>query len=265
MQINWFTVIAQVLNFLILVWLMKRYLYKPILSAIDEREKKIASQLEDAKTKKAEAKNELDEFNKKNQIFDQEKKEMMDKAIAETNEQRHRLFEEAKNDATALKAKLEKASKEMQEDLHNKIAQKTGHEVFAITRKALADLAGLSFEDQSVNIFIKRLKELKETEKKQFIEAFKSDTNPVLVRSAFKLPVEKQTKIKNAANEILGEKTQFEFKITPEIIGGVELSAKGYKLAWSISEYLNSFEKSIAETIKEKPKPGSEKKHHAIK
>ena len=60
MQINWFTVIAQIINFLILVWLMKKYLYKPILQAIDEREKKIATELADAKSKVAEAKSEQD-------------------------------------------------------------------------------------------------------------------------------------------------------------------------------------------------------------
>ena len=48
MLIDWFTVGAQALNFLILVWLMKRFLYKPILRAIDEREKRIASELADA-------------------------------------------------------------------------------------------------------------------------------------------------------------------------------------------------------------------------
>ena len=265
MQINWFTVIAQILNFVVLVWLMKRYLYKPILNAIDEREKKIGDQLADAKTKKAEAKSEQEEFNKKNQVFDRQKKEMMDKAVAETNEQRQKLLEEAKNDAAVLQAKLEKTSKEMQEDLNHKIAQKTRQEVFVITRKALADLAGLSFEEQSVNIFIKRLNALKDAEKEQFIKAFKSDTNAVLVRSAFKLVDKQQTEIKNAASKILGEKTHFEFKTAPEIIGGIEISTKGYKLAWSISEYVNSFEKSIAETTKEKPTAGSEKKQHAIK
>ena len=45
MLINWFTVCAQAINFLILVWLLKRFLYKPILHAIDEREKGIAAQL----------------------------------------------------------------------------------------------------------------------------------------------------------------------------------------------------------------------------
>ncbi len=55
MLINWFTVGAQAINFLILVWLLKRFLYKPILHAIDEREKGIASQLAQAEAKVAEA------------------------------------------------------------------------------------------------------------------------------------------------------------------------------------------------------------------
>jgi len=48
MLIDWFTVGAQIVNFLILVWLLKHFLYKPILDAIDAREKKIAAELADA-------------------------------------------------------------------------------------------------------------------------------------------------------------------------------------------------------------------------
>ena len=70
MEINWFTVIAQVINFLILVWLLKRFLYKPVLNAIAEREKKIAAQLSDAEVKKAEAQKERDAFHQKNEAFD---------------------------------------------------------------------------------------------------------------------------------------------------------------------------------------------------
>ena len=51
MLIDWFTVGAQALNFLILVWLMKHFLYKPILNAIDAREKLIATELADAAAK----------------------------------------------------------------------------------------------------------------------------------------------------------------------------------------------------------------------
>ena len=80
MLIDWFTVGAQVLNFLILVWLMKRFLYKPILNAIDVREKRIAAELADADMKKAEAQKERDEFQHKNEEFDQHRAALLTKA-----------------------------------------------------------------------------------------------------------------------------------------------------------------------------------------
>jgi len=65
MLIDWFTVGAQIVNFLILVWLLKHFLYKPILDAIDAREKRIAAELADADAKKAEAEKERTDFEDK--------------------------------------------------------------------------------------------------------------------------------------------------------------------------------------------------------
>ena len=45
MLIDWFTVLAQIVNFLILVALMKRFLYGPLIAAIDAREQSIAARL----------------------------------------------------------------------------------------------------------------------------------------------------------------------------------------------------------------------------
>jgi len=252
MQINWFTVIAQILNFLVLVWLLKRFLYKPILNAIDEREKKIESQLKDADNRESVAKKEQDEFKKKNEQFDQEKKERMDKAVVETNVERDKLMEIARNEAAELRVKLQKSMSEMQENLNRDIAQKTQQEVFAIARKTLADLASQSLEEQSTTLFIKRINELKKEEKQQFIKAFKSESSPILIGSAFDLPKKQQSEIQKAVSEILGTETHFQFKTTPEIISGIELTSNGYKVAWSISEYLNSLQKNISEIVNTK-------------
>ncbi len=260
MKISWFTVIAQVINFVVLVWLLKRFLYKPILKAVDDREKKIASQVKDANHLKAEAKKEQDDFTKKNADFDQQKKELMDKAVGDVAAQRQKLLDEAKDAANKLSAKLEAASKEKQQTENMEIAKKTQKEVFAITRKALTEIASESLEEQSVGTFIKRLNESKDDEKKQFIEAFKSNANTILVRSAFDLPVKQQHDISKAVDIILGTKTPLQFKTAPGIISGIELTTNGYKLAWSFSEYLNSLEKKISETMKEKTKAGQEKK-----
>ena len=250
MQVNWFTVIAQVLNFLILVWLLKRFLYKPVLNAIDEREKRISSQIKDAEAKEAKANKEQDDFRKKNETFDKEKKGLMDKAVAETEKQRQKLLEAARDEAAALSSKLEKALIETQENLSHNIVQKTQLEVFDIARKTLTDLASQSLEEQSASVFIDRLDKLSKDEKTQFSKAFKSGSDPVLVRTAFDLPSKQQTEIKNAVDEILGAKTKFQFETSPELISGIELSANGYKLEWSITAYLNSLQKNISETLK---------------
>src|SRR5471030_3083536 len=102
MLIDWFTVGAQVLNFLILVWLLKRFLYKPILHAIDEREKLIATQLAQADAKKAEAQKDRDEFQHKNDAFDQERAALLKKATDEARAERDRLLGEARKDADSL-------------------------------------------------------------------------------------------------------------------------------------------------------------------
>ena len=102
MLIDWFTVAAQALNFLILVWLMKRFLYKPILNAIDEREKRIAAELANADAKKAEAQKEHDEFQHKNTEFDQQRAALLSKATGEAQAERQRLLDEARKAADAL-------------------------------------------------------------------------------------------------------------------------------------------------------------------
>lgn len=245
MQINWFTVIAQILNFFVLVWLLKRYLYKPILNAIDEREQKIAAQLKEAADNKAEAIKEQEDFKYKNELFDQERKALMDNAVAETKEARQKLLDDVRNEASALQSKLEKESKVKQQSINQAIAQKTIQEVFAIARKTLDDLASVGLEEQSVHVFTQRIKALKATEKKQFMEAFKGDSTPLMVRSAYELPEKQRNVIKDAIHNILGTKAKFEFEIKPELISGIELSTNGYKMAWSIARYLDSLEKSI--------------------
>ena len=107
MLIDWFTVIAQVLNFLILVWLLKRFLYKPILNAIDAREKRIADELANADAKKAEAQKEQDEFKRKNEEFDQQRSALLSKAKDEAKAERQRLMDEARKAASDLSSKLQ--------------------------------------------------------------------------------------------------------------------------------------------------------------
>src|SRR5665647_2533116 len=102
MLIDWFTVGAQALNFLILVWLMKHFLYKPILHAIDQREKLIASELAAAAATQSDAQKEREEFQHKNETFDQQRAELLSNAMDEVKAERRRLLGEVRQAADDL-------------------------------------------------------------------------------------------------------------------------------------------------------------------
>jgi len=132
MLIDWFTVVAQVVNFLILVWLMKRFLYLPILKALDAREKRIAASLADADAKMAESVKEREEYTRKNTEFDRERAALLFKAQDEAGNERNRLFEVARNDADAFRDKLQGKLSGEYNRLRESINHRTRDEVFAI-------------------------------------------------------------------------------------------------------------------------------------
>ncbi|MDE2365571.1 MAG: F0F1 ATP synthase subunit B, partial [Betaproteobacteria bacterium] len=171
MLIDWFTVVAQGVNFLILVWLLKRFLYQPILDALDARERRIAAALDDADAKKLEAEQERHAFQQKNDELDRQRAELLSKALDEARTERERLIAAARRDSQELRARREKALKWEYHNLSQAIASQTCAEVFAIARKVLADLASTTLEAHMVAAFIKRLHELGDGEKARLASA----------------------------------------------------------------------------------------------
>ncbi len=254
MLIDWFTVGAQALNFLVLVWLMKRFLYKPILGAIDTREKKIAAELADADKRKAEAKKECDEFQHKNEEIDAQRSALLKKATDEAGMERQRLVEEARKAADALSAKRQETLRSDAKSLNQAMRRRVQQEVFAIARKALTDLATTSLEERLSEVFTRRLREIGGPVKADLAKALGSASGPAIVRSAFDLPSKEQAAIQNALNETFSADIQVRFETAPDLVSGIELTASGQRVGWSISDYLASLEKGVGELLDQKEK-----------
>ncbi|MEJ0037775.1 MAG: F0F1 ATP synthase subunit B [Gammaproteobacteria bacterium] len=252
MLIDWFTVGAQALNFVILVWLMKRFLYKPILQAIDTREKRIADELAAADAKKAEAQKERDEFQHKYEDLDRQRAAFLSKATDEAQAERQRLMDEARQSADSLRARLQETLTHDARNLNEAIRRRTQQEVLAIARKALTDLAGVELERRMSEVFSARLRALNGTAKDELASALKTSTEPALVRSAFDLPPEERHAINHALNETFSADIPLRFVTAPDLISGIELTANGRKVSWSIVDYLASLEKGIDELLRPK-------------
>ena len=250
MLIDWFTVGAQLLNFLVLAWLLKRFLYRPILDALDAREQRIAAELADADAKRAEADKEREEFQHKNEAFEQQRAALLSTATDEAKVERARLLDEARRAADALSTKRQEELRNEAQNLNQAISRRTQQEVLAIARKALADLATAGLEERMGEVFMRRLRALDDQAKEGFAKSLKTATGPALVRSAFDLPAEQRAAIQNALNETFAAEIRFKFETRPDLVSGIELATNGQKLAWSIREYLASLEKGVDELLK---------------
>lgn len=255
MLFDWFTFGAQVLNFLILVWVLKHFLYKPILNAIDAREKLIAKELADAAASKAEAQKEHDEFQHKNEEFDKQRASLLSKATDEANAERQRLFGEARTAADALSAKRREAMRNDARSLERALSRRTQQEVFAIAKKALTDLAATSLEGRMVEAFTLRLRAMDGRARVHMGEVLKTASETALVRSAFDLPQEQREAVQKAINETFSADIHLRFETAPDLVSGIDLSAKGERVGWSIENYLTSLEKAVSDLLKEKERP----------
>jgi F-type H+-transporting ATPase subunit b len=255
MLIDWFTVVAQALNFLVLVWLMKRFLYRPILGAIDSRETRIAKELADADAMKAEAQKKLDEFQHKNDEFDQQRAALLSKATDEANAERQRLLDEARKAADALSTKRQDTMTTDARNLNQAVARRAQEEVFAVARKALADLATTSLEERLSAVFTRRLRDLDGAAKARLGAALEAGAQPAVVQSAFDLPPDQRAVIQNAINETFSAEVHLRFETAPDLISGIALTANGQRVGWSIGEYLASLQKGVDELLKTSDTP----------
>ena len=255
MLIDWFTVGAQMLNFLVLVWLMQRFLYKPILRAIDAREKKIALRLEETDLKKAEAQKERDVFRKRNEEFERQHADLQRQMNDEVESERFRLLNEARKASDDLSAKQMEALRNEARNLRQAVSQRAQQEVFAIARKTLADLASASLEERMADVFVRRVRALSETEKAELKAAFKTGSGTAVVRSAFDLPAAQRSAIESVIGDLIVVTPPIRFETAPDLVGGIDLTANGQKISWNIAAYIQSLETGVGELLEVKGTP----------
>jgi F-type H+-transporting ATPase subunit b len=245
MLIDWFTVGAQIVNFLVLVWLMKRFLYKPILGAIDAREERIARELADGERMQADAAREREEFKHQKKALEETRAEFLEAARNEAGEERQKLLGQAREEAEAERVRQSKALKRDRDCLLDEMARRTREETYAIARKTLADLAGASFDERASQVFADRIRSMDEPARSDLIADARS--GPLRVRSVFELSEESRATVRSALEEVLEGSVEVHFEIEPDLIGGVEILTGNRKISWSIEEYLAQMQKSMDE------------------
>ncbi|HPJ29863.1 MAG TPA: F0F1 ATP synthase subunit delta [Methanothrix sp.] len=252
MQIDYFTTLAQMANFLILVLLLRHFLYAPVLKLMDERERVISSRFEEVEEKKREAEEERETYLKKKQEISAEHEEMLIRAKEDAKSFRAELEKKAEAEVERSKAEWYGAVESEKKAFLDDLKERTGSQVYAISRRVLQDLADEVLERQMTRTFIERLEEMEESEKEAFKEFYKYPEQLIVVRSAFEIPADVQLKIKEVLREQTGTEARVRFEIDEDLISGIEISARNAEISWSIAGYLDSLEAEFSRVLEQR-------------
>lgn len=251
MLIDWFTVLAQVINFLILVFLLKHFLYGRIISAMNAREQKIASRLHEADNKRAEAEQERELYRQKNKEFDEKREEMFRKDKEEAEVNRKELIEKASEEVHVMKKRWHDALREEKESFLQELRKKTERQICAITGRVFSDLSDSYIEQCVMNVFLRKLKNINNTAVCKIKESVITSGKAVCVSSAFEISEDMQQKINHEIHTYLMDDTKIVYRISPDLVCGIELRVGDYVIGWNLNDYITALEEEVNKTIEE--------------
>ncbi len=249
MHIDWFVLFCQIFNFLLLVYLLKRFLYGRIINAMDEREAKIAARFNEAKEIKAKATEAADLYDKKNQLLAEKSEQMLNEASMAAEARRKELMEKVREEVDAIKTRWQTMLAREKDAFFQDLRGRAAKEIYATARKAMKDLANADLEAQIVDEFIRRVRGLDTEKSKEIRKAITGGGNKVVVQSAFDIATDTQTKIEQALKQQITNGFTIRYLTQPDVVSGIELRVNGHKIAWSLNEYLETLVESLTETM----------------
>lgn len=245
MTIDWFTFVAQIVNFLILMGLLWRFLYQPIMAAMSRREDEIASRFQDAESKRKKAEEQIETYKQKNQELKEQRHDLLSEAKDDARQEKQKMLDQARDEVDRAREKWQTTLDNEQQRVLNHFRERAGQGVCSGLRQALQDLADADLEPHITDAFVRRLRSLDDEQRQDLQESLdRSHETPQIV-SAFDLSQKKQKEITQAVRKALERDVSPQFRQASEVTCGVELRTDGHKIAWSVAGFIADIEENL--------------------
>ncbi len=255
MQVDWFTVVAQIVNFLVLVALLKRFLYGPIIRAMDDREKGIAAQMAEAAENARKAEEEAAAYRRQRDDLGRKREQTLAQAEREADERRRAMIDAARQEVHTLERQWRDAIRKERESFLSDMRQRAGERICAITARILRDLASEDLQDHIVAVFLDRLQSLGDDDRRMLRTAVADSTSTLTVRTAFTISEGARRRVTSVLGPDYGQ-DEIRFETSEELICGIEIRAGGHKVGWNVRDYLDVLGESLSQVLAEETGDG---------
>lgn len=250
MGIDLFTLIAEIFNFLVLVFLLQRFLYRPIIRVMDAREQATVSRLRLAEAKYEEASEEKRVYEEKVQSFEDERLALIEEARQQSKTYRQQLMNEINTEVEALRNQWQEIVALERETFLQDLRQQVGTEIIKTARAILQNMANQALEDQVVAVFVERINAIHEDEKQKLIKAVSANQDVLHVQSAFELSDDARMRLEDTLRPFHPQ-SQLHFEVDNSLLCGIRIATPEYEISWSFHHYIDTFQQHFQQTLED--------------
>lgn len=241
MSIDWVTVVAQIGNFLLLVWLLKRFLYKPVLRGIDEREAEIARRLNEAGEAKDKARQAELDYLQQTERFLAGKEQELASVSAQAEEQKELLLQQGREQLEQEQQQWQQYLQQERSEFMQQLELQAAQTLAELLRNALQELAGMPLEQAMLQQMPQRVQEVLPE-----LQAALGQTTTARVITHTALSQASQDAFAEQMNELLpGLKWSFETEDRQS--PGLVLELGGAQLEWTLDSYVDGLQQLMSE------------------
>ncbi|QYX55965.1 F0F1 ATP synthase subunit B [Roseovarius sp. SCSIO 43702] len=241
MSIDWITVAAQIVNFLVLVWLLKRFLYSPILDGIDARERQITERMAEAGRIRAEAEAAQAEHRAEIARLKAGREGVLEEVRAEAEAERDALLAATRARLEREQAALEQARADEARRFAADLELRGVSALLALLRKALRDLSGETLEQRIVARAAERLRDMAGD-----LADAAGDSPEAVITTQAALPDDLQRDLTRRITQAMPG-TSVVFRTDPDQSPGLNLRVGGAQLGWTADSYVNGLQRILAD------------------
>lgn len=260
MQIDGFTVVAQIFNFLVLVALLRLVLYRPVVKAMADRAAAIESRWTEAETAQTKAEAEGAEHRESMQKLDADRAALLTAARQEAEAEHQQLLVQARAEVKQAKEEWRAALEREQAGFAAELRQQLAARICAVARRALTDLADARLEAQIMTVFVGQLQVMADSVRHAMGDACKNSGLPVVVRTGFAVKDEAQREMGRVIAGLLdgpgeaggpgGPALAVDWQVDQRLACGIELETPGRQVRWSVDSYVDAVEQEVSESLR---------------
>lgn len=241
MELSGSTFVFEIINFLILVWILKRFLYQPVLGVIARRREGVEKTLADAQVLKAEAEALQDQYRRRLADWEQEKAQAWEALQREINAERSRQLEQLQTDLARERERNRILEARRLEELARRQEEAAIVLAGRFAQRLLERLAGPELEARLIDATLEDLTQLPAERREALQTAYENDTVPLQISGAYPLDEARKARLQQALQRLLGRTVDCRFNQAPELIAGLRITLGSWVVRANLHDELHFF------------------------